>query len=134
MPLPARKEIGLATLRSEAKISLLTTSGAYDARFQAPFAVSSIVGDITHRTFDVETSDDAIEFAHEHFDHSAALADRECVLPRRTLRSLGARLARNVISWSGFLLDWPSFIEATIPQIVARVHADGANAAILVPI
>lgn len=134
MPLPARKETPLAALREEAKISLLTTSGAYDTRSQAPFAVSNIVGDITHRTFDVDTPDEAIAFAHEHYDHSAALADSESVLPRRTLRSLGARLTRNIISWSGFLLDWPSFIEATVPQIVARVHSDGANAAVLVPI
>lgn len=134
MPLPNRVDVAPAAIAGPLKLALLTTSGAYDARSQAAFAASAIVGDATHRVLDLQTPDDAIKFAHEHYDHSAALQDCESVLPRRTLRALGVDLTRHVVSWSGFLLDWPTFIEATIPQIVARVHADGANAALLVPI
>lgn len=134
MPLPTHVDVAPAVITEPLKLALLTTSGAYDARSQAAFAASAIVGDATHRVLDLQTPDEAIKFAHEHYDHSAALQDRESVLPRRTLRALGVQVTRSVVSWSGFLLDWPTFIEATIPQIVARVHADGANAALLVPI
>ena len=134
MPVPARIDVRPVSLTGEVRVALLSTSGAYNSQSQPPFAVSNVVGDITHRVLDLELPDEAIEFAHEHYDRTAALADRECVLPRRTLRALGVRLTRSMISWSGFLLDWPSFIEATIPQIVARVHSEGANAAVLVPI
>lgn len=134
MPVPARIDVPPVALTGEVKVALLSTSGAYTPHSQPPFAVSNVVGDITHRVLDLDTPDEAIEFAHEHYDRTAAQADHECVLPRRTLRALGVRLTRSMISWSGFLLDWPSFIEATIPQIVARVHSDGANAAVLVPI
>jgi hypothetical protein len=134
MPLPPHVDVPLARIDRPLKLALLSTSGAYDARSQAAFAASAIVGDATHRVLDLQTPDEAIKFSHEHYDRRAALADRESVLPRRTLRSIGVDVARNIISWSGFLLDWPTFIEATIPQIVARVHADGANAALVVPI
>lgn len=134
MPLPKRVEVRPAAISGPLKLALLSTSGAYDARTQAAFSASAIIGDASHRVLDLQTPDEAIAFAHEHYDHASALADGESVLPRRTLRALGVELTRNIISWSGFLLDWPTFIESTIPQIVARVHADGANAALLVPI
>lgn len=134
MPLPAHVDVAPAPLRGPIELAVLSTSGAYDTRSQPPFAASSIVGDPTHRIIDVQAPDEAIAFAHDHYDRSAARQDCESVIPRRALRGLGIHLTRNIISWSGFLLDWPTFIEATIPQIVARVHADGANAALLVPI
>lgn len=134
MPLPMQVDVSPVQVHGPLKVALLSTSGAYDVRSQAAFAVSAIAGDPTHRVLDLYIPDEAINFAHEHYDRAAALQDPECVLPRRTLRALGVDLTRNIVSWSGFLLDWPTFIEATIPQIVARVHSDGANAALLVPI
>ncbi|MGH7727680.1 MAG: hypothetical protein ACREM2_02645 [Vulcanimicrobiaceae bacterium] len=116
------------------RVALLSSSGVYDRRAQAPYAASSLIGDATHRFIERAAPSAELAFAHEHFDHTAAQADLETVLPRAALAASGAELSAHVVSWSGYLLDWPTFLEATIPQIVKRVLADGVNAALLVPI
>lgn len=134
LPLPTVARVPFARVSEPLRIALISSSGAYDMRSQAPFAASAIVGDPTHRVLDLDIPVKYLEFAHEHFDHAPAKRDLECIVPRETLRSLGAQLTPHLISWTGFLLDWPTFIEATVPQIVKQVQADGANAAVLVPI
>jgi len=134
MPLPAPGPMPFARVSRPLRIAIVTSSGAYDTRSQAPFAASSIVGDPTHRVLDAQIPAQHLEFAHEHFDHAPAKQDLESIIPRETIRSLGAQLTPHLISWTGFLLDWPTFIEATVPQIVKQVKTDGANAAVLVPI
>ena len=134
MPLPAPAPMPFARVSAPLRIAIVSSSGAYDMRSQAPYAASAIVGDPTHRVLDTYIATQHLGFAHEHFDHAPAKQDLECIIPRETVRSLGAELTPHLISWTGFLLDWPTFIEATIPQIVKQVQADGANAAVLVPI
>jgi len=95
---------------------------------------SAVVGDPTHRVIVIDIPAQHIAFAHEHFEHASAKRDLECVIPRDTIRSLWAQLTPHLISWTGFLLDWPTFIEATVPQIVKQAQIDRANAAVLVPI
>ena len=116
------------------RIALLTTAGAYDRVTQAPFAAASAVGDITHRVFPVDLADERIALRHGHYDPAEAESDAEVLLPRRALRAAGATLTPNVISTMGYCLDWPSFVEQTIPQLVAQARADGANCALLVPV
>lgn len=134
MPLPAPAPMPFARVLGPLRVALLSSSGAYDMRSQAPYAASSIVGDPTHRVLDADISTQHLDFAHEHFDHALAKQDLECIIPRETIRSLSVPLTPHMISWTGFLLDWPTFIEATIPQIIKQVQTDGANAAVLVPI
>ena len=135
MPMPPPlTETPFATPVDPRSISVLTTSGAYDANLHAPFTAASILGDATHRVIDTWVRSDAIDFAHEHFKHAAARKDLESVLPRASVTACGVRLSPRIISWSGFLLDWPTFIEATIPQIVKQVSTDNPDAALLVPI
>lgn len=134
MPLPEKSPAALAAPPRELRVSIVSSSGAYNPRIHAPYAASAIVGDPSHRIIDANTPATDIRFAHEHFDHAFALADLECVIPRQALRDCGAELGRHVISWTGFLLDWPTFIEATVPQIVKQVQVDGSTAALIVPL
>ena len=133
-PLPDIDRTAFTGPRSELRVALVSSSGAYDMCTQAPFASRSIVGDASHRSFESALPADRIAFAHEHYDRRAALRDAECVLPREALRRAGVTLTPHIVSWSGYLLDWPTFLEATIPQMLARVRADDANAAVIVPI
>ncbi|TAM90566.1 hypothetical protein EPN42_05765 [bacterium] len=133
MPLPVQ-QVPFAKPVDPRSVSVLTTSGAYDVHIHAPFSASSIIGDATHRILDTWTRSDAIDFAHEHFNQAAARSDLESVLPREAITACGVRLAPHIVSWSGFLLDWPTFIEATIPQIAKQVTSDRPDAALLVPI
>jgi len=124
----------LAPPQPKLRISLISSSGAYDPRIHAPFAASSIVGDPSHRVMSVDTPSDSLRFAHEHFDHLHARSDLECIIPRQSLRAFGLELSAQLITWTGYLLHWPTFIEATVPQIVTQVQLDGGNAALIVPI
>ncbi|MGC8484184.1 MAG: hypothetical protein ACP5O6_00920 [Candidatus Baltobacteraceae bacterium] len=133
-PLPEIDRSAFALPKRELRVALLTSSGAYDTRSQAQFSAQSIIGDASQRTFDIDAPTDKLEFAHEHFDRTHARSDLECVLPRTSLREIGITTTQHVVSWSGYLLDWPTFIEATIPQMLARLRADNANAALIVPI
>jgi len=123
-----------APARADRRIALITTAGAYDAQTQAPFAAASAIGDVTHRVFPAELPDARIALRHGHYDPAAATADPEVLLPRGALRDAGARLTANVISTMGYCIDWPAFIEQTVPQLVAQARADGATCALLVPV
>ena len=133
-PLPGIDRRAFTLPKGELRMALLTSSGAYDTRSQAPFAAGAIIGDASHRTFDIDAPADDLQFAHEHFDRTHARSDLECVLPRKTLRNIGIKATNNIVSWSGYLLDWPSFIEVTLPQMLACLQSDNANAALIVPI
>lgn len=134
MPLPVTSPPTLVTPPRDLRVSIISSSGAFDRRTQAPYIASSLIGDPTHRVFAVDVPSHVVDFAHEHFDQTAAIADMETIIPRRALVSMGVTLTQHIISWSGYLLDWPTFIEATVPQIVKQAQSDGANAAVLVPI
>jgi hypothetical protein len=134
MPLPEISKAALVHPSEKFRVALISSSGAYDPRLHAPFVASSIVGDPTHRILDIDTPADQLQFAHEHFDHVPAKSDLECIIPRQTLRTFDVNLTAHLISWTGYLLDWPTFIEATIPQILKQVQANGGNTALIVPI
>ncbi len=133
-PLPEIDRRAFTRPKDDLRVALISSSGAYDTKTQAPFAAGSIIGDASYRAFDIDLPTEHIDFAHEHYDRGFARRDLECVLPRDTARKLGLTLTQHVVSWSGYLLDWPTFIELTIPQMLARLRADGANAALIVPI
>ena len=133
-PRPALEPVPFVRAPSDRRIAFITSSGAYDRQTQAPFAERSAIGDMTHRVFPLDLPDARIGYRHGHYDPAPALEDSEVLLPRRALRDAGAQLSANVISYMGYLLDWPSFIEQTIPSILAQVRGDGANCALLVPV
>ncbi|GAC1419417.1 MAG: hypothetical protein NVSMB5_11310 [Candidatus Velthaea sp.] len=119
---------------AQRRIALVTSAGSYDRLTQPPFAERSAIGDITARFLPLDLPDDRIAFAHCHYEREHVETDREVVLPRRALRAAGATLAPTMISYMGYTLDWPSFIETTIPQLIAQARADNANCALLVPV
>ena len=86
------------------------------------------------RAFPYDLPNERLEFAQEHIDRDVAARDQEVILPRRALRECSVGVTEHVISWHGYTYDWPAFITQTVPQIVAQVRADGANAALLVPV
>ncbi|TAM74015.1 hypothetical protein EPN44_12480 [bacterium] len=134
IPTPQRPALGIQRVDGPLRVALLSSSAAYDTATQAPYNESCVIGDSSWRAFPYDLPDDRIDFAHEHFDRAPARRDHELVLPRRALRAAGVETAAHVVTWSGYTMDWPSLLNQTIPQMVARVKADGANAALLVPV
>jgi hypothetical protein len=133
-PRPQVEALPFKAAPQERRIALISSAGAYDRDRQAPFASQSAIGDVTHRVFSTELPAERIAFRHGHYDAGPAERDREVVLPRHALRNAGAELTDNVVSYMGFCLDWPTFIEQTVPQVIAQLQSDGANCALLVPV
>jgi hypothetical protein len=133
-PRPELDPVPLRPPSADRRIALITTGGAYDRQTQAPFDAGSAIGDMTHRVFPTDLADERVALRHGHYDPAPAEADLEVLLPRRALRDAGAALTANVVSTMGYCLDWPSFIDQTVPQIVEQVRSDGANCALLVPV
>lgn len=134
-PKPPEPELPFLAAPSapQRRIAFVTSAGAYDTATQAPFFARSPIGDITPRIFPTDLPEERIGFAHGHYEQKHVVADHEVLVPRRSLASAGAVLTPHVLSYMGYTLDWPSFIEATIPQLIAQARADGANCALLVP-
>ena len=133
-PKPDHTALPFHRLSEPPRMAIVTSSGAYDRETQTPFVAHSAIGDLTHRMFPLDLADERIAFSHGHYNPAAAMEDREVILPRRALQAEGAALTPTVISYMGYMLDWPSFIEQTVPQIVRQVSRDGANCALLVPV
>jgi len=134
LPQPERPALPFRRPTEPARVALLTSAAAYDVRTQARYNSSCVIGDSSWRAFPYDLPDDRIDFAHEHIDLQVARADHEVVLPRLALKSCDVAVTEHVISWHGYTYDLPAFIEETVPQIVARAHADGATAALLIPV
>jgi hypothetical protein len=134
MPRPTLAELPMLRPPGQLKLAVITSSGAYDRETQPGFVAESLVGDVTHRLFPTSLPAERIAFRHGHYDESGASSDPETVVPRASLQALGVALTDTVISYMGYNLDWPTFIEQTIPQIVATVKTNGATGALLVPV
>ena len=133
-PRPQFEALPFKAAPQQRRIALISSAGVYDRDRQAPFASQSAIGDVTHRVFPTELPAEQIAIRHGHYNAGPAESDREVVLPRHALRDAGADLTANVVSYMGYCLDWPTFIEQTLPQIIAQLRNDGANCALLVPV
>jgi len=135
-PKPKSEPVELAPVVPflQRRMALITSGGFFDSQTQAPFVSRSATGDVTPRFIPVDLPDEHFGIAHGHYDEEFAQRDREVILPRRALRAAGATLTPTIVSYMGYNVDWPTFIEATIPQIIAQLRADRANCALLVPV
>jgi hypothetical protein len=79
-----------------------------------------------------------LNYAHDHFDHTAVERDPQVLLPLLHLADrvqAGAigRLAPEVISFMGYQPDATRVVDETIPAIVTAARRLEVDAALLVP-
>lgn len=120
------------------RLALISSAGSYLRATQAPFDAPNPLGDYTIRTFPIATTWDQIDFAHNHYDHTAVNADPQVLLPLRHLEDMAAEgiigdLAPSVISFSGYLPDVGRVLDEVIPAILHEAQAQNVGAALLVP-
>lgn len=132
----------LAELRvplNQARLSVITTGGIYDAQTQAPFEAADVLGDASIRLLDVNTPAERLKIAHDHYDHSAAEQDLNTINPARNLHALvqeaflGA-LDPILISTHGYIPDWRRIFDQQIPAVLAHLRQAQPHAALLVPV
>lgn len=123
---------------SQSRLALISSAGAYLRAAQAPFDAPNPLGDYTIRLFPSTTPFEALAYTHDHYDHTAVLADPQVLLPLRHLadlvyeRVIGA-LAPSVISFSGYQPDVVRVVNELIPAVVEAAKAEQVDAALLIP-
>ena len=92
-----------------ATVALVSSAGVYRLD-QAPFAAADPAGDVTWRAVEAPTPRDRLGIAHDHYDHTAAMADLNSVFPVDRMRELAGdgvigALHPTVFSFSGYMRD-----------------------------
>lgn len=122
---------------SEMVISLISSAGIF-MEGQDPFDAWA-VNDLSFRKIPVTTPFEKLQLRHNYFDHRDAVSDLNCVFPVDRLSEFEAdgqigKLASTAITLGmGRLYKRTALQEETVPQIVAVIRGEGADAAFLVP-
>ncbi len=120
---------------SEATVALATTGGAHLAD-QEPFDMKDHAGDQTIRFIPASTPAEAIRFTHDHYDHTGADIDPNCMFPLQRLHELAAggvigAVARTHVSSSGFMPDPRPFLNNGVQEIIQQFKDDGVDVVVL---
>jgi D-proline reductase (dithiol) PrdB len=95
-------------------------------------------GDPSFRVIPMGTTEADVRVCHLHIDPRFAQADLDVVLPMRRLTELAQQgvirqAAARHYSIMGYILEPDVLVHETAPAIAERMHADGIDAAALVP-
>lgn len=123
---------------SRSRLMFISSSGAYLKDTQLAFDAPNPLGDYTLRMFPVSTSFDALEYAHDHYDHQYVHEDPQVLLPLRYLEEMVVQgkigaLAPLVISFSGYQPNAVRVEDELIPEVLRIAKEQRADAALLVP-
>jgi D-proline reductase (dithiol) PrdB len=96
-------------------------------------------GDPSFRAIPLGTTERDVRLYHLHIDPRFGEADLDVVLPMRRLSELASegmvgRVAPTHYSIMGYILEPTELVETTAPAIAERMHAEGVDAAALVPV
>ena len=123
---------------AQSRLMLISTAGGFLREGQEPFDAASHLGDYSIRCFPVDTPLERLDYAHEHYDHTAVTADPQVLLPLQHLADLTTagkigELAATVVSYCGYMPDVARVVNETIPAIVAVAQSEQVEGALLVP-
>lgn len=128
--------IPMAKPLSESKVALVSSGGVSKAG-QKSFD-GWAVNEFSHRLIPMDTSFDLLELNHNYFDHRDAMEDYNCVFPIERLREMavsgviGAATDSAISLGMGRLYKRSGLFGETIPEIVAELQGQGADAVLLV--
>ena len=123
---------------AQSRLLFISSAGGYLANEQEPFDAVDELGDYTIRLLPTDPPLSQIDFAHDHYDHTAVKADPQVLLPIRHLQDLVAdgqigSLHQNWISFHGYQPDVRRIVEEFIPEVLDYVEKEKIDAALLVP-
>ena len=121
----------------EMRVMVASSGGVY-AVDQQPFDLESHAGDDTVRWIPASTDDRDLRFADDHYDHTDADADPNCMFPLGRLRELAAEgaigsVATHHLGFMGFVPDPRRWVDDVVPAVVDRLRGDGVDAVIFGP-
>jgi D-proline reductase (dithiol) PrdB len=119
------------------RVALLSSGGVH-LKASPAFDMQSHAGDDTIRWIPGDTATANLRFAHDHYDHTDADHDPNCMFPLDRLRDLAADgtiggVARWHVGLMGFIPNPTRFVSETVPAIISRLHEDAVDAVVLSP-
>jgi len=129
---PLRKRV------REARGALVTTGGVF-LKGHPPFGDNFGVGDPSYREIPSNVSVDLLSRYHEHYDHTNASRDINCVFPVERMRELAAAgvigfLAETFYSFMGFVTVTLPLKKVTAPEVAGKMRREEVDFAVLVPV
>jgi len=125
-------------LPSDKTFSLITSGGLFLKDRQPAFDTRSIHGDTSFREIPRTARQTDLDIAHAHYDHSLAKEDVNIIFPLERFLELEAegivgKVAEMHYSFS-YVNDVATLIDETIPELLARIKAQGVDALFMVPV
>ena len=123
---------------SNKTFALVTSGGLYLKDSQPPFDTESIHGDTSFREIPKTVSQQDIDIAHLHYDHSLAEQDMNIVFPIHRMVELEnegiiGKLVDTNYSFS-YVNDAVSLVTETVPKFISLIKAAGVDVVFLVPV
>lgn len=121
------------------RIGVVTTGGLYRAGRDLPFEGKALDGDWSFRAISAAEPIHTLAIVHEHFPHETARADMNTIFPLDRLRELERcgeidSLAPTHYSLMGYCTRAADIALTMAPEIASRLKAEGADAAVVVPV
>ncbi|WP_246938714.1 glycine/sarcosine/betaine reductase selenoprotein B family protein [Bacillus pinisoli] len=122
---------------TESKVTLISTAGVY-VKGETPFTDHYGLGDPSYREIPLETPLSQLDHFHEHYDHTNAYKDINCIFPIERLKELVDQkfiksLTPNHYSFMGYVPIPHPLTTRTTPDLVKKLVMQGTDLAILVP-
>ncbi|MCI0527504.1 MAG: glycine/betaine/sarcosine/D-proline family reductase selenoprotein B [Nitrospira sp.] len=124
---------------ADCKVALITTAGVYLQGEQPRFHAENIEGDWTYREIPKNAPKEKLGLAHDHFDHTNANKDINCVFPIDRLKELESEgiikeFSPTCYSFTGYNTNVGPLIELSIPKVVQKLLRDQVDIALLVAV
>jgi D-proline reductase (dithiol) PrdB len=126
-----------AKLVSQSKVTLISTGGVY-VKGDTPFTDHYGLGDPSYREIPLNTPIARMDHFHEHYDHTNAYQDINCIFPIERLRKLAEEkvigsLSEYHYSFMGYVPIAHPLITRTAPDLAKKLQLQNVDIAILVP-
>ena len=123
---------------AEARGALVTTAGVF-VKGHPPFNDNFGVGDPSYREIPSDIKVELLSRYHEHYDHTNAMKDINCVFPVERMRELQSggvigSLAGTFYSFMGFVTVTRPLKVVTVPEVAGKLRREQVDFAILVPV
>jgi D-proline reductase (dithiol) PrdB len=122
---------------SELRVALATSGGLYH-KDQPPFDMQSHAGDDSIRWIPGEVATEELRFSHDHYDHTDADQDPNCMFPLDRLREMEeegiiGEIADQHVGFQGFIPNPNHFVAEVVPSVGERLRQSGVDAMIISP-
>lgn len=123
---------------SQAKGTLISTGGIF-LKGRQPFNDNFGIGDPSYREIPSDTGTSMLSHYHEHYDHTNASKDINCIFPIERMHELQAggligSLAETFYGFMGYLTVTYPLKKITAPEVAKKLLRENVDFAVLVPV